>query len=145
MLVVTSDDVARRNGWPILAVIEARTAAGCDPKRMGLGPVHATGRLLRTTGTTIASYDAVELNEAFAAQSLACMTELGLDPARVNACGGAIALGHPLGASGARLVVHLAHRIASGTVRRGLATLCVGGGMGAALSLTAAAPWAAVP
>ena len=136
MLVVTSTATARRHGWPILAVIDAHAAAGCDPTRMGLGPVHATGKLLQITGTAIAAYDAVELNEAFAAQALACITALGLDPSRVNTCGGAIALGHPIGASGARLVVHLAHRIASGGARRALATLCVGGGMGVALSLS---------
>jgi acetyl-CoA C-acetyltransferase len=136
MLVVASDEAARRHGWPILAAFDAQAAAGCDPQRMGLGPVHATARLLRATSTTVADYDAVELNEAFAAQALACMTELGLDPSRVNTCGGGIALGHPIGASGARLLVHLAHRIASGGARRALATLCVGGGMGAAVSLS---------
>jgi acetyl-CoA acetyltransferase len=105
---------------------------------MGLGPVHATRRLCEQTGSSPEAFDAVELNEAFAAQSLACLRELKLDPARVNADGGAIAIGHPIGASGARLLVHLARRIARGEVKRGLATLCVGGGMGAAVALVPA-------
>lgn len=83
-------------------------------------------------------YDVIELNEAFAAQALACVRQLNLDPARVNPCGGAIAMGHPIGASGARLLVHLAHRIAQGDVRHALASLCVGGGMGVAVSLAPA-------
>ena len=104
---------------------------------MGLGPVHATRRLCTLTGTTLADYDAIEINEAFAAQVLACLAELGLEPGRVNEHGGAIAVGHPIGASGARLIVHLAHRIARGAASRGLAALCVGGGMGTAVSLSA--------
>jgi acetyl-CoA acetyltransferase len=87
----------------------------------------------------VSGFDAVELNEAFAAQALACIDDLGLDPSRVNTHGGAIALGHPIGASGARLAVHLAHRIAAGRARRALATLCVGGGMGIAAMLEACA------
>lgn len=137
MLVVTTDAMAKRNNWKALAVIESYASAGCDPALMGLGPVYAVRKLFEQTGRRLADYDAIELNEAFAAQSLACIKELALDPAKVNTSGGAIALGHPIGASGARLVAHLAHEIAEGRVRRGLATLCVGGGMGVAMSLSA--------
>ena len=135
MLVLCDDKTADQRGWKPLAAIEATAAVGCDPKLMGLGPVHATRRLCDQHRLKLDDFDTVELNEAFASQSLACITELQLDPARVNVDGGAIALGHPIGASGARLIVHLAHRIASGSTRRGLATLCVGGGMGAAVSV----------
>jgi acetyl-CoA C-acetyltransferase len=138
MLVLAAEAAARRRGWPILAALDGQAAAGCDPALMGLGPVHATRRLCAHRGTTLADYDAIEINEAFAAQVLACLAELGLDHGRVNAHGGAIALGHPIGASGARLIVHLAHRIARGDAARGLATLCVGGGMGTAVGLSAA-------
>lgn len=125
MLVVCSEERGRELGLQPLALITASAAVGCEPAEMGLGPVHATRRL----GRDVSDYDVIELNEAFAAQSLACVQELGLDPARVNVDGGAIALGHPIGASGARLLVHLAHR----RPQRGLATLCVGGGMGCAM------------
>jgi acetyl-CoA C-acetyltransferase len=138
MLVLAAEAVARRRGWPILAALDGHAAAGCDPAVMGLGPVHATRRLCERTGTALADYDAIEINEAFAAQVLACLAELELDRHRVNEHGGAIALGHPIGASGARLVGHLAHRIARGGAVRGLATLCVGGGMGTAVGLSAA-------
>ena len=106
-------------GLTPLAVITETASAGCEPSMMGLGPVHAVRRL----GRDVNDFDVVELNEAFAAQSLACIRELGLDEARVNPDGGAIAVGHPIGASGARLLVHLAHRARRG----GLATLCVCG------------------
>ncbi len=135
MLVLCSADAAQRNGWTPLARLEGMAAVGCDPQRMGLGPVHAVRALCRGDGPALDSFDTVELNEAFAAQALACLRELDLDPARVNPDGGAIALGHPIGASGARLVVHLAHRLADGRTTRGLATLCVGGGMGTAVAL----------
>lgn len=125
MLVLCSEERGRELGLEPLARLTASVAVGCEPAEMGLGPVHATRKLGREVG----DYDVIELNEAFAAQSLACVQELGLDPARVNVDGGAIALGHPIGASGARLLVHLAHR----RPQRGLATLCVGGGMGCAM------------
>ena len=124
MLVVCGADTGRALGLEPLAVLAATATVGCDPAAMGLGPVHAVRRL----GRAVDDYDVVELNEAFAAQALACIHELGLDPERVNPDGGGIALGHPLAATGARLLVHLAHR----RPRRGLATLCVGGGMGCA-------------
>lgn len=125
MLVVCAEERGRELGLTPLVRITASATVGCDPAMMGLGPVWATRQLSRDPG----EFDQVELNEAFAAQSLACIQELGLDEAKVNIDGGAIALGHPIGASGARLLVHLAHR----QPRRGLATLCVGGGMGVAV------------
>jgi acetyl-CoA C-acetyltransferase len=125
MLVVCDEERGREAGLTPLMVITNHASVGCEPAVMGLGPVYATRRVSRD----VSEFDMVELNEAFAAQSLACVQELGLDEERVNPDGGAIALGHPIGASGARLLVHLAHR----RPRRGLATLCVGGGMGCAV------------
>jgi acetyl-CoA C-acetyltransferase len=127
MLVVCEAERGRACGLQPLMIIAASATVGCDPALMGLGPVYATRQL----GHDVSDYDLIELNEAFAAQTLACVQELGLDEAKVNVDGGAIAVGHPIGASGARLLVHLAHR----RPRRGLATLCVGGGMGAAVVL----------
>ena len=135
MVMVCDMEFARTNELTILAVIEDYTTVGCLPSRMGLGPVYATRKLLERLSVGIEHYDTVELNEAFAAQVLACTRELPVLPERMNPDGGAIALGHPIGASGARLVVHLAQRIAAEKSTRGLATLCVGGGMGAAISL----------
>jgi len=135
MVVVCDERTAAEHGWPPLATIGPHTAVGCDPQWMGMGPVHATRRLCREYQLNTAEFDTIEINEAFAAQTLACIEELALDPARVNPDGGAIALGHPIGVSGARLLVHLAHRIAAGQTKRALATLCVGGGMGAAMVL----------
>jgi acetyl-CoA C-acetyltransferase len=137
MLVVASAAAARRRGWPALARIAGWAVVGCDPALMGLGPVHAVRWLRDRHGIRAEDCDAIELNEAFAAQALACQRGLGLDPARVNADGGAIALGHPIGATGARLLVHLAQRTAAGASRRSIATLCIGGGMGAAVALEA--------
>jgi acetyl-CoA C-acetyltransferase len=125
MLVVCSAEAGRACGLEPLAILGATATVGCDPAAMGLGPVHAVRRL----GAAAAACDVVELNEAFAAQAIACIRELGLDEHLVNPDGGAIALGHPIGATGARLLVHLAHR----RPRCGLATLCVGGGMGCAV------------
>jgi len=125
MLVVCDEERGRECGLNPLMVITASATVGCEPSLMGLGPVHATRQVCRDVN----EFDMIELNEAFAAQSLACIQELKLDEAKVNPDGGAIAMGHPIGASGARLLVHLAHR----KPRRGLATLCVGGGMGAAV------------
>ncbi len=135
MLVVCSESAARARGWRALATIGASVAVGCDPATMGLGPVHALRRLRERHGVDAATCDTIELNEAFAAQSLACMRELALDPTAVNRDGGAIALGHPLGASGARIILHLAHLTAQGLSTRSVAAICVGGGMGVALSL----------
>jgi acetyl-CoA acetyltransferase len=135
MVLVCDSDFAKQRGLEILAIVEDYAAVGCDPARMGLGPIYATRKLLKGLSIGIEQCDTVELNEAFASQALACLRELPILPERVNPDGGSIALGHPIGASGARLVVHLAHRIASARTRRGLATLCVGGGMGAAMTL----------
>lgn len=135
LVMVCDLEFARARKLEVLAVIEDYTIAGCDPARMGLGPVYATRKLLDRLSVGIDQYDTVELNEAFAAQVLACSRELPIVPERMNPEGGAIALGHPIGASGARLVVHLAQRIAAEKSTRALATLCVGGGMGAAISL----------
>lgn len=136
MLVVASAEFASQQGWPVLARFAGGTTQGCDPARMGLGPVHAIRKLCLNHGWSIGRFDIVEINEAFAVQAIACQRELGLDPDRVNVNGGAIAVGHPIGASGARLAVHLAHRIASGAIEQGLAGLCVGGGMGIAAAFT---------
>jgi acetyl-CoA C-acetyltransferase len=125
MLVVCDEERGRELGLAPMMRITASAAVGCEPSLMGLGPVYATRKL----GCSDSEFDLIELNEAFAAQSLACMQELGFDEEKVNADGGAIALGHPIGASGARLLVHLAYR----KPHRGLATLCVGGGMGCAV------------
>ncbi len=135
MMLVCDENTAVRRGWKPLAFVSAYATAGCEPKLMGLGPVHATHRLCDRAGSNPTDYDLVEINEAFAAQALTCIKELEIDPARVNVNGGAIALGHPIGASGARIVVHLAHQLAEGKAQNGLATLCVGGGMGAAVTL----------
>ena len=133
MLVICSEKALEANGWKPIAEITGWAAAGCDPKEMGLGPVYATRKLCEKYNMNVDEFDVIELNEAFAAQSLACIQELGLNPAMINREGGAIALGHPIGASGARIVTHLAHVINQGKARKGLATLCVGGGMGEAI------------
>ena len=133
MLVLCSQKTAEQHAWRPLCALSAWASVGCDPQTMGLGPVHATRQLCSRSGLKLQDFDTIELNEAFAAQALACMLEWGdLSGTRVNPNGGAIALGHPIGASGARLLVHMAHRIRRGDTRRGLATLCVGGGMGIA-------------
>jgi acetyl-CoA C-acetyltransferase len=135
MLVLASCEAASSNGWRIMADIHAAEVVGCDPAEMGLGPVHAIRELCRKHSMTLEHFDTIEINEAFAAQTLACISELGLTTEQVNQCGGAIALGHPIGASGARLVTHLAHRISTLKKSTCLASLCIGGGMGAAIAL----------
>ncbi|MHB0946984.1 MAG: acetyl-CoA C-acyltransferase [Sedimentisphaerales bacterium] len=135
MLVVCDEKSAAENNWKPLAQISGWANAGCDPKMMGLGPVYAVQKLCEQMKVGVEAFDTIELNEAFAVQSLACMQELKLDETRVNPEGGAIALGHPIGASGARILVHLAHRVSQGLTKHGLATLCVGGGMGSAVAL----------
>jgi acetyl-CoA acetyltransferase len=113
-----------------MAAIGPSATAGVDPAHMGIGPVPATRKVLKRAGIELRDIDIIELNEAFAAQSLACIRELGMDSAKVNPNGGAIALGHPLGCSGARLVTTLVHEMHKTKARRGLATLCVGVGQG---------------
>jgi acetyl-CoA C-acetyltransferase len=134
-LVLASPDAAeeaRARGGRPLARLAGSAVVGVDPARMGIGPVPAVRKLLEMTGLSLQDFGLVELNEAFAAQALACAKELGLDPGRLNVNGGAIALGHPIGATGARVVVTLLHEMARRRVRYGLATLCVSGGMGVA-------------
>ena len=131
-LVLTSEETASARGLPVLARLEAHAMAGVDPNIMGIGPVPATRKLLDKTGYGLDDIDLVELNEAFAAQVIACDRELHLDPAKLNVNGGSIALGHPIGCTGARIVVTLLHEMERRDVKRGLATLCVSGGMGIA-------------
>ncbi len=130
--VVMRDDLAARLGLTPLLVFRAYGVSGVDPEVMGIGPVAAVPKTLLRAGVALADIDLVELNEAFAAQSLAVIERLDLDPARTNVGGGAIALGHPLGCTGARLVATLAHALERTHGRYGLVTLCVGGGMGVA-------------
>ena len=131
-LVIASEEKARALGAEPLGTFVASAVAGVDPRVMGIGPVPAVRKLLERSGVRLEEIDLVELNEAFASQSLAVIRELGLDPARVNVNGGAIAIGHPLGMSGARLVVSLLHELRRRRGRYGLATLCVGVGQGQA-------------
>ncbi|HEX6533751.1 MAG TPA: thiolase family protein [Gemmatimonadaceae bacterium] len=131
-LLVMSAAAARRAGHAPMARIVASAVAGVAPEVMGLGPVPATRRALARAGLAMDEIDLVEINEAFASQSIACMRELGADPARVNVNGGAIALGHPLGASGARVLTTLVHEMRRRSARRGLATMCIGVGQGIA-------------
>jgi 3-oxoadipyl-CoA thiolase len=136
-LVLASERAVRRHGLSVRARVVAAASAGVQPNLMGLGPVPATQKVLARTGWNTENLDAIELNEAFAAQSLAVMRRLHLDDDIVNADGGAIALGHPLGCSGARLVVTLMNRLEREGGNRGLATLCVGVGQGVALLIEA--------
>jgi acetyl-CoA acetyltransferase family protein len=131
-LVIASEEKAKQLGIEPLGVFLGSAAAGVDPRVMGIGPIPAVQKVLARTGVDVGSIDLVELNEAFASQSLAVIRELGLDPEKVNVNGGAIALGHPLGMSGARLVVSLLHELRRRGGRYGLATLCVGVGQGQA-------------
>jgi 3-oxoadipyl-CoA thiolase len=131
-LVIASEERASALRIEPLAAFAGSAVAGVDPRVMGIGPIPAVRKLLARTGIEIAEIDLVELNEAFASQSLAVVRELGIDVDRVNVNGGAIALGHPLGMSGARLVVSLAHELRRRGARYGLATLCVGVGQGQA-------------
>jgi 3-oxoadipyl-CoA thiolase len=131
-LVIASEERARELGVEPLAAFAGSAVTGVDPRVMGIGPVPAVRKLLERTGVGVEQLDLVELNEAFASQSLVVIRELGLDPERVNVNGGAIALGHPLGMSGARLVVTLLHELRRRGGRYGLATLCVGVGQGQA-------------
>jgi 3-oxoadipyl-CoA thiolase len=132
-IVVASAEAVEKYGLVPRARIVVGASAGVAPEIMGIGPVPATRKALSRAGIDVADLDAIELNEAFATQSLAVIRELGLDPARVNADGGAIALGHPLGSSGSRLVVTLLGRMEREKSRYGLATMCVGAGQGSAL------------
>jgi acetyl-CoA C-acetyltransferase len=131
-LVIASEERAKQLGVEPLGAFVGSAVAGVDPRVMGIGPVPAVRKLLERAGIDVSDLDLVELNEAFASQSLVVIRELGLDPEKVNVNGGAIALGHPLGMSGARLVVTLLHELRRRGGKYGLATLCVGVGQGQA-------------
>ncbi|MEO8201828.1 MAG: thiolase family protein, partial [Gemmatimonadota bacterium] len=132
-LAVMSREMADELGAKPMARILATAVAGVDPSVMGLGPIPATRKALARAGLTLDQIDLIELNEAFASQSIACIRELGLDSAKVNIYGGAIALGHPLGASGARILGTLVHALRRTGGRYGLATMCIGVGQGIAM------------
>jgi len=136
-VLVTSEDYARAKGLPILARIKAIAVGGCAPEIMGIGPVVATKKALQRAGLTINDIDIIELNEAFASQSLACIRDLGIDVSKVNIDGGAIALGHPLGATGARITGKAAQLLKREGKKYALATQCIGGGQGIATILEA--------
>jgi acetyl-CoA acyltransferase len=136
-VLVTSEAFARKHGLAPLAAIKAIAVSGCDPEIMGIGPVASTRKALARARLTAKDLDVVELNEAFAAQALACMCDLELDPKKVNIDGGAIALGHPLGATGARIVGKAASLLKRENGKYALATQCIGGGQGIATILEA--------
>ncbi|MGC2545898.1 MAG: acetyl-CoA C-acyltransferase, partial [Silvibacterium sp.] len=130
--VLISEQRAKElNIQPIARFVSFATA-GCAPEMMGIGPVQAIPKALKLAGLTLNQIDLIELNEAFAAQSLAVIQQAGLDPAKINVNGGAIALGHPLGCTGAKLTATILHELKRRNLRYGLVTMCVGGGMGAA-------------
>ncbi|WP_343528869.1 acetyl-CoA C-acetyltransferase [Sphingomonas sp.] len=132
-LVLMSREEAEKRGTPILATIRSWASAGVDPSVMGIGPVPATRRALEKAGWSVGDLDLIEANEAFAAQALSVGKELGFDPDKVNVNGGAIAIGHPIGASGARVLTTLIYEMQKRDAKKGLATLCIGGGMGIAM------------
>ena len=132
-LVLMSAGEAKKRGLKPLARIASWAHAGVDPEIMGTGPIPASRKALEKAGWTVGDLDLVESNEAFAAQSICVVRDLGLDPAKVNVNGGAIAIGHPIGASGARILTTLLHEMNRTDASKGLATLCVGGGMGVAM------------
>jgi acetyl-CoA C-acetyltransferase len=138
-VVVASEAFAAKNNLRPLARILTVTSAGVDPRIMGIGPVPALRKMEQKHGLKLADFDLVELNEAFAAQVLACDRELHFDPGKLNVNGGAIALGHPIGSSGTRITVTLLHEMLKRKAKRGVATLCVSGGMGMALAIESAA------
>lgn len=136
-MLVTSGTFAGAHNLPLLARVKAVAISGCSPEIMGIGPVAASKKALERAGITAADLDVIELNEAFASQALACIADLGLDPSKVNIDGGAIAIGHPLGATGARIVGKAASLLARTGGRYALATQCIGGGQGIATVLEA--------
>ena len=131
-LLLASGDAVERNGWEPMARIVTSAVAGVEPRMMGIGPIYATRKALERAGLSVEDVDLFELNEAFAAQSLACIRGLELDPEKVNVNGGAIALGHPLGCSGARILTSLVHEMGRREARYGVATMCIGVGQGIA-------------
>lgn len=137
-MLVASEAAVKEHGLRPIARIVGYAQAGVDPKIMGIGPVPATRKLVEQTGVSLGDIDVIELNEAFAAQVLACDRELHFDPAKLNVHGGAIALGHPIGATGARIVTTLVHALRARRGKYGLATLCISGGMGLSLLVESA-------
>lgn len=135
-VVVMSSEKAAELGLPVLATIKSYASAGLEPELMGCGPIFASRKALEKAGLTVADLDLIESNEAFAAQACAVNKELELNTDIVNVNGGAIALGHPIGASGARIFVTLIHEMQKRDAKCGLATLCIGGGMGTAVIVT---------
>ncbi|HSM85945.1 MAG TPA: thiolase family protein [Candidatus Limnocylindrales bacterium] len=134
-MVLAGEQFVKKNGLKPLARIMAATSAGVDPRTMGIGPVPALERMQKKHGLKLGDFDLIELNEAFAAQVLACDRELHMDPGKLNVNGGSIALGHPIGCTGTRISVTLLHEMLKRKAHRGIATLCVSGGMGMALAL----------
>lgn len=134
-VIVMKESKALELGLTPMARIKAFAASGVDPAIMGTGPIPASGKCLKKAGWAVADLDLVEANEAFAAQAMSVNKELGWDPEKINVNGGAIALGHPIGASGARILVSLLHEMVKRDAKKGLATLCIGGGMGVALAV----------
>jgi acetyl-CoA acyltransferase len=130
--LVVSEEFLKKSGLSPLARFVSFAVKGVPPEIMGIGPVEAIPAALRLAGLKQSDIGLIELNEAFAAQSLACIRTLGLDPARVNLNGGAIALGHPLGCTGAKLTATLLHEMKRSNIRYGIVSMCIGGGMGAA-------------
>ena len=137
-VLVTTEEYAKRNNLPILARLKSIAVAGCAPELMGIGPVPAAQKALKRAGLAIKDIDIVEINEAFASQAIACMRELGIDEGKANLDGGAIALGHPLGATGARITGKAASLLKREGKRYALATQCIGGGQGIATILESA-------
>ncbi|WP_050461615.1 acetyl-CoA C-acetyltransferase [Herbaspirillum autotrophicum] len=134
-VIVTSARLAKELGLPVLAKIKSYSSAGLDPSIMGMGPVPASQLCLQKAGWTAQDLDLMEINEAFAAQAIAVNKQMGWDTSKINVNGGAIAIGHPIGASGCRILVTLLHEMARRDAKRGLASLCIGGGMGVALAV----------
>jgi acetyl-CoA C-acetyltransferase len=134
-LVLAGEAFVKRHSLKPLARIAAVTSAGVDPRVMGIGPVPALHKMEQKHGLRLADFDLIELNEAFAAQVLACDRELHFDPAKLNVNGGSIALGHPIGCTGSRITVTLLHEMLKRKAKSGVATLCVSGGMGMALAI----------
>jgi acetyl-CoA C-acetyltransferase len=132
VLLVMSKEKADALGYKPLGYIRSYAFTGVEPERMGIGPAYAIPKALKKAGLELANMQLIEINEAFAAQALACVRELELDPAKLNVNGGAIALGHPLGSSGARILTTLVHELKRRGARRGLATMCIGVGQGIA-------------
>jgi len=134
-VVLASGDFVKKHGLKPMVGILGSTVAGVDPRTMGIGPVPAMKKMQEKYGLKVADFDLIELNEAFAAQVIACDREMHMDPAKLNVNGGAIALGHPIGCTGTRITVTLMYEMQKRKARRGVATLCVSGGMGFAMAL----------